>query len=351
MTDPLLAREVRALYAVTSALNAGMSERAVLDALLERTVTELGYTAATVRLVDEERQTLELRAAVGLSETYLAKGPVAVGRSGIDRAVLAGQTVVVSDVQHDPGFQYGRAASREGLASALMVPLLAYEHVIGVLRVYTATRHIFSPEEQALLGAVANLGAQASCRAQRAVAYRTIAREIVGSLDLRSVLSSLLARSVRELRVRAGSIRLLGPRRLTLHLAAATGLSAAYLQKGAVEVARSMVDQHVIRGGEPLAITEVTPAAGLQYPAEAQREGIRAMLVVPLRVPDLVIGVLRLYSGQARHFGEEEIAFAATVAELGALALENARLHAALKARFDAVAEDANGWYRYLTLS
>jgi GAF domain-containing protein len=63
------------------------------------------------------------------------------------------------------------------------------------------------------------------------------------------------------------------------------------------------------------------------------------------------IGVLRLYSSQMRGFSMEELAFAAAAANLGAVAIENAKLHEALKARLEALKEDSNGWYRFLTLS
>ncbi len=116
-------------------------------------------------------------------------------------------------------------------------------------------------------------------------------------------------------------------------------------------MAHSPIGQRVLTEATPLAITEVTPAAGLQYPEEAQREGIRSVLVLPLCVRDTTIGLLRLYSGQVRRFSAEELAFATTVADLGAVAIENAKLHAALKERLAALKEDSNVWYRFLALS
>jgi len=89
----------------------------------------------------------------------------------------------------------------------------------------------------------------------------------------------------------------------------------------------------------------------LQYPEEAQREGIRSVLVLPLCVHGTTIGVLRLYSGQVRRFSTEQLAFATAVADLGAVAIENAKLHAALKERVEALKTDSNGWYRFLALS
>ncbi len=351
MDELWLQREVHALYAITEAINSSLSLPDLLAVMLERTVSELGYKAAAVRLLDQERQTLDLKAAYGLSETYLAKGAVAVAKSGIDQTVLTNIPVEVGDVRRDPGFQYAEAAAREGLASALALPLAARGHVIGVLRIYTAEQHAFSGQERAFLSIVASLGAQAIQRTRLYQAFQTLARNLNASLDLRQVLTTLLLQSVEQLNVKAGSIRLLGPRQATLHLAAAYGLSASYLEKGTVEVAHSPLDQRVLREREPLAITELTADAGLQYPVEAQREGIRSVLVLPLSARGTPIGVLRLYSGQVRRFGADEIAFATAVANLGAVAIENARLHAALQERMDALKEDSNGWFRFLALS
>jgi GAF domain-containing protein len=228
-----LQREVRALYAITEAINGSLSLQELLTVMLERTVVELGYKAATLRLLDEERQTLELKAAYGLSATYLQKGAVKVAKSGIDQTVLSGLPVAIGDVRRDPAFQYGEAAAREGLASTLAVPLMVRKRVLGVLRVYTAEPHRFSAEERAFMTAVTNLGAQAMERTRRYEAFQAIAGQVNSSLDLKDVLTTLLLELVIELNVKAGSIRLLGPRRATLHLAAAYGLSASYLHKGA----------------------------------------------------------------------------------------------------------------------
>jgi GAF domain-containing protein len=341
--------EVRALYAITSAINGNMNQQELLATMLETTCRELHYKAATVRLLDEERQTLNLKAAYGLSEAYLTKGEVAVSQSGIDQAALNGERVIVADVSKDARFQYGAAAAQEGLASALVVPLKLQDGIIGVLRVYTAAPHTFTEQEQDFLEAVANLGAQAIQRSRLYQAFGTMAHDLTSTLELKEVLATLLLESVEHLNVKAGSIRLLGPNRETLHLAAAYGLSKAYLEKGAVLVAQSPIDQKVLNEAQPVTIADLQKE--FQYPEAAQREGIRSVLVVPLRVRGTTIGVMRMYSQQVRRFSTEAITFATTVADLGAVAIENARLHEALKARLEALKEDTDGWYRFLTLS
>ncbi len=345
-----LKRELEVFYDIIRAINASLSQQDVLSEMLHRIVTELDYRAATLRLLNEEQQTLELKAFYGLSEAYLSKGAVEVAKSGIDRSVLTGQIVAIPDVSREPGFQYSQAAAREGLSGLLAVPLLLHGSAIGVLHVYSADCREFTPDEQAFLAGIASLGAQAIRRAHCFEAFHRIAHLINSSLELKQVLKILLLESVRELNVRAGSIRLLGPQKKTLHLSTACGLSETYLRKGEVELARSPIDQRVFKEARPMAITDITRETGLQYTEEAQREGIRSVLVIPLRLKETTVGVMRLYSGQVRRFAPEEISLADAVADLGAVAIENARLHQVLKNRLEALKEDVDGWYRFLSL-
>jgi GAF domain-containing protein len=47
------------------------------------------------------------------------------------------------------------------------------------------------------------------------------------------------------------------------------------------------------------------------------------------------IGVLRVYTAEERKFDEDEIKFMEAVANLSAIALENAKLHQALRKDYD----------------
>lgn len=349
--DTGLQRRVHALYEITLAVNSSLDQDKVLAVMLEHIVTELGYRAATLRLLDEEQDRLELKASYGLSETYLKKGAVDIAKSGIDRTVLTGRWVTIEDARHDPGFQYPGAAAQEELASLLAVPLTVRDRVIGVLHVYTAESHEFRTAEQAFIAAIANVGAQAIQRTRMFESFHRFAHHINSSLDLKDVLSTLLLESVRELNVKAGSIRLLGPNRKTLHLAAAYGLSDTYLKKGPVTVEESPIDRRVLQEARPLVISEVSEEAALQYPTEARNEGVHSVLVVPLKVRSRIVGVMRFYSSQMRRFSDEAMSFAVAVSDLGAVAIENAKLHEAVKDRLEAMKEDVDGWYRFLAFS
>jgi GAF domain-containing protein len=350
----LLRHEVRALFAIARAMNTTLSRQAMLEAVLQAVVTELGYKAASLRLLDAEQRTLNLQAAYGLSQAYLDKGRVELERNLVDREALQGKPVVIRDVATASGVQYPQAALQEGIRSVLSVPLHTAlgeaERIIGVMRVYTARQHDFAQDEIEFLGAVANLAARALTYAHLYEAFQAIAQQVNSSLKVQEVLTALLRSTVRELNFKAASIRLLGPRKKRLHIAAAEGLSPQYLNKGEVRIEDSPVDREVMQG-RSVTIFDVAHEPGFQYPAEAEREGIRSVLAVPLSVHGEIVGVLRIYSGQPHRFTAEEEAFVRAVADLGAIALENARLHEALERKYEAAREDWSGWYRFLALS
>lgn len=170
--------------------------------------------------------------------------------------------------------------------------------------------------------------------------YRTLyemARTINSSLDPSQVLDKIVTEVTRAMNAKAASIRLLGRRRQRLLLGAAHGLSKGYLRKGPVEVDKSGIDKQVIETAKPVA-TNTCSVSVLQYPEEAEREGIRSIMVVPLMVEGQVIGVLRVYDEECRDYAPHEVEFLQAVADLSAISIENARLHEALKKDYELLA-------------
>lgn len=349
--DGSLHRNVRTLRAIAEALNGTLAPEEMLEAALKALVDELGYRAAAIRLLNPETGELQLMAACNLSQEYLQKGPVKLAQSPIDQRVLAGETVAVTNLGEDT-FQYPGAAEREGLRSVLAVPLRLRGRPLGVLRVYRSEARGFDAEAAIFLTAIGDLIARALANAQLYQTFRQLAHAVNSSLEVDRVLQQLLEGIAHELQVKAASLRLLGPRRQRLHLVAATGLSEQYLKKGEIRVEQSPIDQQVLATRMPVALYDVQTELGFQYPVEAAREGIRSVLVVPLTLHDEpAVGVLRVYSAQPHRFTPEEIALITAVADMGTIALENARLHEELAEKYQQSRSDWSGWFRYLAFS
>jgi len=172
-------------------------------------------------------------------------------------------------------------------------------------------------------------------------ALYNVARVINASLETSTVLEEIVQRVAAAMQVKACSLRLLDARRRRLLMGASCGLSEGYLRKGPILVEESGLDRQALFG-ETVWIEDAQTDEGFQYKDKAKSEGIHSLLVVPLKVGKKSIGVLRAYAGDVRKFNEEEILFLEAVADLSAIALENARLHQALQTDYDLLVADRN---------
>jgi signal transduction protein with GAF and PtsI domain len=169
-------------------------------------------------------------------------------------------------------------------------------------------------------------------------ALYNVARVINASLETSKILSEIVHSVAESMQVKACSLRILDAKKKRLLLGAYYGLSENYLKKGPVLLKESGLDQLAI-GGETIWVKDAQTDDRFQYKEMARAEGIKSVLVLPLRVGKKVIGVLRVYSDTIREFDEKEILFLEAITNLSAIALDNARLHQALKTDYDLLAE------------
>jgi len=163
------------------------------------------------------------------------------------------------------------------------------------------------------------------------------ARVINASLEPSQVLDEIVRAAAEAMNAKASSLRVLDARKKKLVMGAHYGLSGAYLQKGPLLVEESGLDQEALKG-EIIWIRDAGTDPRFRYPDMARAEGIQSVLVVPLRTGTRVIGVLRIYADRVRKFRKKEIRFVEAMANLSAIALDNARLHQRVQIEFDLLA-------------
>lgn len=164
-----------------------------------------------------------------------------------------------------------------------------------------------------------------------------VSRTVNSSLDPGEVLKHIAEQVTQAMGVKGCFIRLLDRSGKILKPAASHGLSSRYATKGVVELAKSGLDQEAFTG-KVVQITDVATDPRFQYGREAAQEGLVSVLVAPLLLEGArPIGVLRVYTDTKRHFEAEEIAFLQAIADISAIAIENARMHQTLKRQMDLI--------------
>ena len=169
-----------------------------------------------------------------------------------------------------------------------------------------------------------------------------VAETINSTLDPQEVLRGIAESATRAMEAKACSLMLLSPDRRELYHSAAYGLSDWYVRKGPLQVDLSMAE--ALRG-HTVAVRDAGSDPRVQYRAQAVQEGIASILCVPMRLRDEVIGVMRVYTSEPWDFDNQDIEFIEAVANLGAIALENARRYQEVKANYDTVRQDLLEWY------
>lgn len=154
----------QALYDVVVAVNSSLEPQEVLKAVVGEAAAATGAKGCSILLLSPDRRELRHTVSYGLSDRFLAKGPVMVDLSMSES--LEGRSVSVRDAVSDPRIQYGGQNRAEGVAAILSVPMRLKGEVIGVARLYSSTQKDFSPEETEFLEAVAHLGAIALTNAR-----------------------------------------------------------------------------------------------------------------------------------------------------------------------------------------
>ncbi len=162
-----------------------------------------------------------------------------------------------------------------------------------------------------------------------------------------SVLKSVVEEVTKALNAKGSSIMLLTLDRKSLIHSISYGLSEAFIDKGPRSVEKSLPE--VVAGKGRVAVVHDVVAEGsrVNFPETARQEGIVSILAVPVRLRDDIIGQLRVYTGEPRHFSDDDIYFVQAVANLGAIALENARLYEASQKAYKALTQDFLTLRRY----
>jgi serine phosphatase RsbU (regulator of sigma subunit) len=145
------AEKLRRLQAVTDAALYQLGLEDLLAELLERTRDLLNADTAAVFLLDQSGTELTATAASGLNQRFRPGARLPVGRGFAGDVAARGEPVVVADVG-----SADQTMLVDEIASALGVPILQQDRVIGVLHIGTVAPREFTTEDVETLQLVAD---------------------------------------------------------------------------------------------------------------------------------------------------------------------------------------------------
>jgi signal transduction histidine kinase len=331
----------------------------VLDTLVESAARLC--EADTVVIGRPKGATYYFEATYGYTPEYaefFASHPAGIDRGTVSgRVLLEGKTIQVPDVLADPEYTYGAGQKISGYRTLLGVPLLREGTPIGVIALGRNSVRPFTDKQIELATTFADQAVIAieNVRLFEEVQARTreltqsveelralgeVSRAVNSTLDLETVLSTIVAKAVQLSNTDAGVIYVFDELDQTLRVRATYGLSDELVAaiRGQPAGASDALRQ-AIQDRQPLEIADIRDEPPSPVREIAMRAGFRARLVVPLVGTNRVVGALVIRRKQPGKFPTSTVELLQTFAAQSVLAIQNARLFSEIEEKSRQLAE------------
>lgn len=321
-------REAEILRRASSALTSSLELNEVLNILLEQIAILIPYNSAAVFLQDKDHY--KVVAGKGFTQPEKVIGQKFPFDDKLSSKVRETRQAIISgDIQKDPRFQkWGDADDIHGW---MCFPLIVRDRVIGHLTIDSYEINAYNESDAELAMAFANQAATAlenarlfeaeQRRLRESETLRTAAVAISTSLELESVLETILIVMKPVLPYDSASILLLEGQELCL--TAAQGLSNMGVITNYKFSAANELFNAVRTSGEPLIIKNAQ--RDRRFKKWGNTGYVRGWMGVPLVLRGEVIGCITFDCVQEDMYSDSHASLAQTFANQAALAIQNAR--------------------------
>ena len=333
----------------------------VFDAIVEKALNLCDANEGAVRTFDGGMFHLVAVRGDPASEPRLRQlGPIPAVQGGFFERIARGEHVVhIADVRETDTYRNIPEARERlevrGIRTWLAVALQREDTLLGTIIVQRQEVRPFSDQQITLLEnfaaqaviAIENARLLGELRARTAELVRSVeelqllsevGQAVSSTLDVRTVLSTILTRSVGMTGADAGAVFRYYITDRSYRLVEAFGWDDALLSSLSerhIPEDQTAIGEAVVQG-TPLQLADLEQRPSAPLRDMSLSAGYRAALIVPLVGQERILGALVLQRRAAGEFPPEAIRLMQTLASQSVLAIENARLIAQLRERTDA---------------
>jgi len=168
-------------------------------------------------------------------------------------------------------------------------------------------------------------GAELSRQSQELTIFHDVAKALTSSLDLDSILQTIMDKMAEYFRPETWSLLMLDHEKNELYFAIAVGAASESLKDVRLKVGEGIAG-HVAKHGETLIVPDVaTDTRFNKRIDEMTKWETHSIICVPVRSKLRVLGVIQLVNVDMKHFGDQELFFLQALCDYAAIAIENAR--------------------------
>jgi signal transduction histidine kinase len=277
---------------------------------------------------------------------FVERNPIRLDRhSAAGRAALERQTIHIPDVSADPEYTYG-SKDIQKLRTILTVPILKGDDLLGVLLVYHLEEiRPFTDKQIALVETFADQAAIAidNVRLLDALRHRTdelgrsvselqalgeVSQAVNSTLDLETVLSTIVAKAVQLSGTETGAIYGFDEQAREFRLRATYGMDQGLID-ALTQRHIGLEDPNVAPAfaqREPIQVADLRDEPASILNEIILRAGYRARMVAALLRGEDIVGMLVVRRRTPGEFAKNTVDLITTFAAQSALAIQNARL-------------------------
>ncbi|MBI4616384.1 MAG: GAF domain-containing protein [Planctomycetes bacterium] len=191
--------KLRIIYEVTNKISSILNLETLLQEVLRVVFEIIPADRGAILLVDEESQELQ-SSVVKLREDLDPSEALIISRSIVSKVVQDRKSLLTSDTQVDDRFAAVQSIISQGIRSAMSVPLICRDNLLGVLHIDSSRRSdAFNEDNLQLLTGIAG---QAAIAIENAKLLARIERESQMRSDLQRYLSPALVDQVVTKKIR-----------------------------------------------------------------------------------------------------------------------------------------------------
>lgn len=324
-------RAIDALYRISTLSGKSLNSVRALEEILDEVMQVFSANSASISLLNENSDTLLIEVQRGLPDK--SRGfqlPVGVGITGWVAA--HGQPLLCPDVSREE--KYFQLDER--VRAEMAAPLTEGGRTVGALNVDSCTVGSFDEEDLRLLVLIANEASrvlenmwmiqQLRKKADQLQSLVLLSQDISGTRKFDEVLNTICREGLLLLGCRLSAFFLYDEKSDLLHLQCLQDTQGPRDYQEQLKPGDSLLGS-ALRGHRQVQTRDLLRTEEHHFIDLIRSESLQSMLVTPVIFEDVPIGIITHYMDRPHRFHDDERMIARALADLGAIAIENARLY------------------------
>jgi len=324
-------RALDVLYRISALSSKENNPLVSLEKILDEVIGVFGASSASICMLNADSDKLLIEVEKGLSKE--SKGfelPMGVGITGW--VAMHGEPFLSGDVVNEEKY----FCLDERIQSEMAAPLTEGERTVGALNVDSMELHAFDEDDLRLLVLMAKEASrvlgnmwmiqQLRRKADQLQTLVLVGQDMAGTRKVDGVLESITREALLLLNCRLSAFFLYDADNDYLRLQSLQNEQGLVPYEENLKPADSILGT-ALRGHRQVQTRDLLRTEEHHFVSLIRDENLHSMLVTPVVYEDEPIGLLSLYVDRKHRFNDDERLIVRALADLGAIAVQNARLY------------------------